>query len=504
MFCNKCGSEILDGSAFCPNCGQKCEVSSAVKMIQLQCKSCNGIMNVDVEAQEAICPYCGAREKILDSDAVAVERIKSNTHKEVEFAKMANENEREVRKERKEEQVSYRKSKLCKATIIFLFISLILMIQAFKTHHIMAAIIALIQMGIFALSWLMGMQIIKEKKKFIYMALAILGFLLIIPFGICSSGEKLEKLEWPESGIATNLPDPKAKYGDIIVNSDEMFCATIEKYSDQDYEKYVKACQEMGYIVESDTSTSLYIAYNEGGYKLSLSFYSETMDIDLEAPMTMGEFKWPDSEIGELLPHPKSSIGKIEREAEDGFAIYVGNMSIDDFWEYVDIVKGAGFEVDYQKGDTYYQADNAEGYHVNLDYEGNNIIFIRIDEPDEEMESSEDVVSSEVTSTEETGETNNIADDNTKADAELVDPELKAFLDGYEAFIDEYIEFMEKYSESDDTIGMLADYTDMMEKYADFAEKLDEYDSDTMSPADAAYYVEVTARCSEKLMKASL
>ena len=97
-----------------------------------------------------------------------------------------------------------------------------------------------------------------------------------------------------------------------------------------------------------------------------------------------------------------------------------------------------------------------------------------------------------------------IEKEDDETDPDQVDPELKAFLNDYEEFIDEYIEFMEKYSESGNPAGMLADYTDMVQKYTEFANKLDQYNAEEMSPADATYYVEVTARCSEKLMKASL
>ena len=64
-----------------------------------------------------------------------------------------------------------------------------------------------------------------------------------------------------------------------------------------------------------------------------------------------------------------------------GFVIYLGNTTKDDFLEYADACYDAGFTVDYQRGDTYFRADDKDGYHVNVQYEGNNIMFIRIDEP---------------------------------------------------------------------------------------------------------------------------
>ncbi|MDD6482357.1 MAG: hypothetical protein PUF65_08875 [Lachnospiraceae bacterium] len=499
MFCNNCGAKIPNETEICPECGQKCKEVSGMRIIRLKCKNCNGIMEVDENTQEVICPYCGTKEKILDSDAVAVEKIKSNTSKEVEFAKMANEKEKEARKEKRDEQEAYRKGKLCKITVIATFICLLFMFYAFKTRHILAGIIAVIQICMFAVSWLMGMQIIKEKKKFVYMALAILGFLFIIPFGLCCNVEKPEKLEWPESGIATELPNPKAKYGEIIVNDDEDLYIIVEKYSKKDYKKYVQACQNAGYTLENKELEESYEAYNDEGYQLSLTYVSDTMDISLTAPIMMGEFEWPDSEIAKLLPQPKSNIGKIDSESEDGLIVYVGNTSAVDYEKYVDEVRKAGFKKEYQKGDTYYWADNKNGYHIEVRYEGNDIMWIRLDSPDEaEVQEADD------TGSKKDSELNEGTNDESKSDKDDVNPDLKAFLDEYEDFVDRYVEFMNKYNQSDADVTMLADYADILKEYDEFNKSLEKYDADTMSESDAAYYIEVTTRCSEKLAKVAL
>ena len=81
-----------------------------------------------------------------------------------------------------------------------------------------------------------------------------------------------------------------------------------------------------------------------------------------------------------------------------------------------------------------------------------------------------------------------------------VDPELKAFLDSYEKFIDEYVAFMKTYN-SDPANAMLAEYSRIMGTYAEFTEKLAQYDENEMSAADAAYYLEVTTRCTQKMLE---
>ena len=506
MVCNKCGNEIPDDSVVCLYCGQKFENTSGIKRIQLKCKNCGGTLTVDTESQDVICPYCGAKEKILDSDLVAVEKIK----KEVEFAKIANENEKEKNREKKEDRRQYRKSKLAKISVLFLFICLGTTIYSFKELHIFRGLIAMIQTGLFGASWLMGMQIVEEKRKNIYVAFAILGFLLIIPFMMLSGNETTntmyEKISWPGSGISTNIPNPNAEYGNIITNDSERFHATIDKYSQDNFIDYKKKCEDMGYTIDSESSNDSLEAYNDDGYKLELHYYTDKMSISLDAPISKGVFTWPKSEIAKLLPVPKSNKGKIDWEGDHEFVIYVCETSIEDYNTYVEAVSNAGFNVEYHKSDTTYYADNKDGYHVNIDYKGNATMYIRIDEPDDgkkESDKEENIEKNDNDDNKNTADTSS-GNDSKDTDDSIVDPNLKAFLDSYEEFIDEYIAFMEKYNDSSDTIGLLTEYTEMLNKYADFADKIDQYDTENMSKADSLYYIEVTSRCSEKLLKASI
>ena len=50
---------------------------------------------------------------------------------------------------------------------------------------------------------------------------------------------------------------------------------------------------------------------------------------------------------------------------------------------------------------------------------------------------------------------------------------------------------------------MMADYTKMLNHLAEYEEALNRYDEDNMSKADYDYYIEVTTRCSAKLLKAA-
>lgn len=78
MFCSKCGNELSDGDAFCSKCGTAVQ-SSVKNAIHLVCQHCGSTMEFDEKHRIIVCPYCGSKELIEESDDVKIERIKSDT-----------------------------------------------------------------------------------------------------------------------------------------------------------------------------------------------------------------------------------------------------------------------------------------------------------------------------------------------------------------------------------------------------------------------------------------
>lgn len=81
-------------------------------------------------------------------------------------------------------------------------------------------------------------------------------------------------------------------------------------------------------------------------------------------------------------------------------------------------------------------------------------------------------------------------------------PEFKSAMDSYENFINEYVDFMKKYMADPSDISLLMDYADYMSEYSDFVEDFEEWeDDDDMNTAETAYYIDVQARVSKKLLE---
>ena len=241
-----------------------------------------------------------------------------------------------------------------------------------------------------------------------------------------------------------------------------------------------------------------------------------------------GEFSWPTSDLASRLPVPEwadideesgmaTVQGELETDSESYFWCYVA-ASAEEFDSYVNACSDAGFTVDYERGDDSYTAFDEDGCELWLDYtsEEDSSLFkgsyleIELYAPEDSTSSEaddaddsddEDSGDEENTSSKKKSEKKSKKKSSSSSSDDSVDPDLKAWLDGYEDFMEEYVDFMKEYEDADDSdaLDMLTDYYDLLDEYAQWVEELDEWDEDDMSEADLAYYLEVTARVTELL-----
>lgn len=327
----------------------------------------------------------------------------------------------------------------------------------------------------------------------------IIGIVLIAIIGTATSGEKTEKIKWNEMVLGAQLPEPAVNKGLIHANSLETLYIEVKKDSDSQFANYIVACKEKGFTIDAKSTSTFYTAYNSDGYKLSLSDYSKMFGIELKKPMEMSEISWPASKAGNQLPVPESTVGKFSSEHDDDFFVYIGNTSKESYSNYVKACSEKGFTVDYDKGDDYYRAKNSEGWSVSIKYEGFNIMSIDIDKP---SSSSTDNTATAPAAP----ETEKAAEENKANDKQLVNGMRKDFkeaMDSYEAFMNEYVEFVKKYQSNPNDAKLLADYAKYMSKYADMCDKFDKWESENLNTTEQAYYIDVQARVSKKLLEVS-
>ena len=80
MYCPNCGATVQKSEKFCTICGAKLTTNETMKnTIKLHCSNCGGTMDVSTDRSVLLCPYCGSKELIQESEQVQIERIKQNT-----------------------------------------------------------------------------------------------------------------------------------------------------------------------------------------------------------------------------------------------------------------------------------------------------------------------------------------------------------------------------------------------------------------------------------------
>ncbi|MBQ6678003.1 MAG: hypothetical protein IJM71_08145 [Clostridia bacterium] len=318
--------------------------------------------------------------------------------------------------------------------------------------------------------------------------------------------------EWPSSGLATKIPKPTKGIIRVIIDDSDKFTATIEK-TDSDFNRnYLSECISMGYEVDVKEKGSSYKAFNNEGYMIEIYSFSNSMDIDVEAPIKLGTLRWPGGIAGSLVPKPDSELGKTEWEHDESFFLKVGNMNREKFNAYIEQCSESGFCIDYERDDDWYRAENEEGYSLSIEYEGFEIISISLERPENEMfptdppeteietaPQTEEQISDFETGWDEPSESVSIPEDDK--DDNTIRPEIKEAIDSYEAFVDEYCEFMERYDSSD--TSLLSEYLELINKESEMLKKFEEIDQNGMTNAEALYYNEVSLRCSQKLLAAS-
>jgi conserved uncharacterized protein len=375
----------------------------------------------------------------------------------------------------------FKKGKFSKVLLFFFGISII---TFFIGNGFILKLLSFIQAVLFIVSWLMGMQIIKEKFKDLKIILAIVAFVLIVPIlgNIGSKNNNYENINWNSIVMKKVLPKPSGNKGKIYSNSEEHLSIYIVDSSVNDFNKYLEECKKKGFTLESKIDNDSYDAFNKNGYKLRISYseYSKEYSITVNAPKKMTKNVWPNSTLSNMLPKPDSIDGLVQNDSANNFTYYAGNTTIEQFKLYVEKVKAAGFIIDYSNAGNTYSAKNQNAYKVLVAYEGGNTMKIELSKPSETSSNQNSI---------------------TKPSNDSLRQDFKKAMDSYEAFMDEYISFMKKYKDNPTDSQILSSYANYMKKYTQAMRDFENWKSNTINTTEANYYIEVQTRINKKLIE---
>ena len=112
---------------------------------------------------------------------------------------------------------------------------------------------------------------------------------IVVVFCVCmltACGGKKNKygeFVWPSSEAAAQLPVPESTTGEISLDKEDYLSVYVADISKEQYDEYVNQCKEKGFTLDYSNSDSYYMAKNENGYSLYLSYDErrELMDISV-------------------------------------------------------------------------------------------------------------------------------------------------------------------------------------------------------------------------------
>ena len=362
----------------------------------------------------------------------------------------------------------------------------------------------------------------KPVAKTILICLAICTVLVItIVFAIVIIvNNKGERIVQDNLIIGSHIPELPKKKGKINSNKDNVLDLELYKLSQEEYENYKSEVKKDYYIDTNDYSTG-YKGYNDDRYAIHIDYIKNKKEVKirLEAPEDYKDISWPDNELVKQLPIPKSLKGRNPYDKSVIYAVYIGNFSREDFNEYVNQCSNNGFNVDYSKYENSYNAKNSKGNVLRLSYtEGLKEMYISIKE-DENSDSysskSSNTTSTQFSTNAITSQTNtnttstNTTSTNTTSTATQtsstektgLSKEFKDAMDSYEAYMDEYVTFMKKYNSNSSDLSLITQYAEVMKKYTEATKDFEKWGDKDLSKEEEAYYIDVQARVTKKLLE---
>lgn len=340
------------------------------------------------------------------------------------------------------------------------------------------------------------------KKWWFIVIVVILSIILIT--NIANDLKNSKKINWSTVELGQYLPKPDKTNGRLNSNSSTSLNIVLTKIDEDGYKIYKIKCKEAGYTIDEEDSSTSFLAFNSEGYKISLNYTTsgKELSIYLDAPEKLEEIEWPTSGLGAMLPTPKSNLGKITWDSSKGFTVHIGNTSIKEFSDYVKSCEDKGFTIDHSKSSKSYYAKNTDGYKISLGYSGCNRISISIDAPSSSTnDSASSAPTTSSTATPTPKESEKTSSSATSSSSGLR-PEFKKAMDSYESFMNEYVTFMKKYLDSNGTdVSLLADYSKYMNKYAEACKDFEKWNGESLNNEETAYYIDVQARISKKLLE---
>ena len=143
-------------------------------------------------------------------------------------------------------------------------------------------------------------------KKVLAVLLSVLMLFALVGCGDDPT-EGFVEILWPTSELVKRIPVPESTFGDIMSESADYFSVDIGNTTQEQFNAYVAACSEAGFVVDYSKSSDSYRAYDAEGYYVSVYFDPETgvMDITTSVPDEEEETEETSADVDETVTTKK-------------------------------------------------------------------------------------------------------------------------------------------------------------------------------------------------------
>ncbi|MBQ1849850.1 MAG: hypothetical protein II139_05725 [Lachnospiraceae bacterium] len=356
----------------------------------MNCKNCNAVMRVDHEKKVFRCPYCDSEEPF---DGVSKAELQGMLRDAIVDVRKESFNEAKKTLSAAQSYKDTRtKGRKVWDGIVLILQALLCVILGiccigFFIDYVGLGFVSLIQLGLMIaiiLTKLKYLQtgeqkLLKRKNIFlIIFCVLIIGWFVALLNEGGNGASSSRKASWPNQGLGSDLPEPdgKLKY---TSSSKSYFNATVKDYDRDKFSAYVEACKEAGYNLDAQASDTEFDAYDEDDNHLTLNLwtYSDELNVQVDRGIVLTTYAWPSSALAEKVPKIEAEKSSLEKLNTNSFTLIVGDVTREQFVNYVMEIQEAGFKGYYNAGDNDYYG-TLDSVSIRVEYLRNRLLSIEV------------------------------------------------------------------------------------------------------------------------------
>ena len=356
----------------------------------MNCKNCNAVMRIDQERKVFFCPYCDSVEPF---DGVSKAELQGMLHDAIQDVRKESMKEARERLAREAVMRDNRSSGkraldaliLVAQIIMCIFFSIFMI--GFFIDYVALGFVSLLQLVLMVTAMIMKAKYrhtgVRKWRNIKNACLIGVGVLVIFWFVALFAGDRISsggshEDSWPTQGLGSELPVPEGtlKYA---YSSKADFSATVKDSDGTGFKAFIEGCKEQGYVIDVELDDDYYHAYNEADDELTVRRWSSSKEfnIKLDKGIVLGEYQWPKGELAESIPKLEAEKSSLVKLSSNNVEIYVGDLTRQQFIQYIMDLQEAGFEGSYYDNSNHYSGKKGN-ISISVEFKRERLAYIDV------------------------------------------------------------------------------------------------------------------------------